>query len=79
MKLVSTTSHNHTVNVRDGRDTGKCRCICRGKCRTLRTLPSRHGSKLASFFHSCRTIGLSLGNLNWQKWVPGDFSKNNLS
>jgi hypothetical protein len=26
-----------------------------------------------------RTTGLTLGNLNWQKWVSRDFSKNNLS
>jgi hypothetical protein len=29
----------------------------------------------SQFFHSYRTIGLTLGNLNWQKWVPRDFLK----
>jgi hypothetical protein len=31
------------------------------------------------FFSWYRTTSLTLGNLNWQKWVPRDFSKNNLS
>jgi hypothetical protein len=31
----------------------------------------------ASFFHGYGTIGLTLGNLNWQKWVSEDYSKNN--
>jgi hypothetical protein len=35
-------------------------------------LPSGHGIKLV-FFRDYRTIGLTLGNLNWQKWVIRDF------
>jgi hypothetical protein len=27
----------------DGRDNENCRCRCRGKCKTLRNLPSGHG------------------------------------
>jgi len=30
------------------------------------------------FFHGCRIIGLTLENLNWQKWALGDFSKKSL-
>jgi hypothetical protein len=30
----------------------------------------------ASFFHDYRTIGPTLGNLNWQKWVIRDFFLN---
>jgi hypothetical protein len=40
--------------------------------------PSGHGIKLV-FFHDNRIIGLMLVNLNRQKWVPIDFSQNNLS
>ena len=49
-----------------------------GKFKTLRSLPSGHGIELG-FSHSCRVVGLTLDNLNWQKWANGDFSKNNLS
>jgi hypothetical protein len=49
---------------RDGRDTGNYRCICCGKCKTLRNLPSGRGIMLG-FFHGYKTIGLTLGNLNW--------------
>jgi hypothetical protein len=62
----------------DGYDTENYRCRCRGKYKTLRNLPSGHGIELG-FFQNHTTISLTLGNLNWQKWVPRDFSKNNLS
>jgi hypothetical protein len=62
------------LRYRDGRDTGECRYRCHGKCKTLRTLPFGHGIKLG-IFHSYRTISLTLGNLNWQKWVLIDFVK----
>jgi hypothetical protein len=51
------------LRYRDGHDTGNGRCRCRDKCKTLRTLPSGHGFELG-FFHSYRTIGLTLGDLN---------------
>ena len=57
---------------------GDYRCGFEGKFKTLRSLPSGHGIKLG-FFHDYRIIGLTLENLNWQKWANGDFSKNNLS
>ena len=30
------------------------------------------------FFHGCRIIGLTLENMNLQKWAPSDFSKKSL-
>jgi hypothetical protein len=49
MKLVSITSHNQAVKYYDGHDTGNCRSICRGKCKTLRTLPFGHRIELSFF------------------------------
>jgi hypothetical protein len=66
MNLVSIMSQNHVVKVYDGRDTRNCRLRCRGKWKTLRNLPSGHGIKLGSF-HGYKTIGLTIGNLNWKK------------
>ena len=56
---------------------GDCRCRFEGKFKTLRSLPSGHGIELV-FFHGYRIIGLTLENLNWQKWAPSDFSKKSL-
>ena len=53
---------------------GDYRCRFEGKFKTLRSLPSGHGIELG-FFHGCRITGLTLENLNWQKWAPSDFSK----
>ena len=44
----------------------------------VRTLLSRYGIELV-FFHGCRIIGLTLENLNWQKWTIVDFYKNRIS
>jgi len=44
----------------------------------LRSLPSGQGIELG-FFHSYKIIGLTLENLDWQKWDPRDFFKNYLS
>jgi hypothetical protein len=63
-----------SLRYRNGCDTGECRYRCHGKYKTLRTLPFRHGIELG-IFHSYRTISLTLGNLNWQKWVLIDFVK----
>ena len=53
----------------------RCRFDC--KFKTLRSLPSGHGIELG-FFYSYRIIGLTLENLNWQKWAASDFSKKSL-
>ena len=53
------------------------RCRFEGKFKTLRSLPSGHGIELG-FFPNYRIIGLTLENLNWQKWAPSDFSKKSL-
>jgi hypothetical protein len=37
------------LRYRDGRDIGNCQCICRGKYKTLRTLPSGHGIEVVFF------------------------------
>ena len=60
-----------------GCDTGDCRCRFEGKFKTLRSLPSRHGIELG-FFHGYRITGLTLENLNLQKWAASDFSKKSL-
>ena len=56
---------------------GDYRCRFEGKFKTLRSLPSGHGIELG-FFHGYRIIGLTLENLNWQKWTPRDFLKKSL-
>jgi hypothetical protein len=55
-----------SLRYHDGRDTENCRLRCHGKWKTLRNLPSGHGIKLG-FFHGYKTIGLTMGNLNWKK------------
>jgi hypothetical protein len=55
-----------SLRYHDGRDTGNYRLRCRGKWKTLRNLPSGHGIKLG-FFDGYKTIGLTVGNLNWKK------------
>ena len=77
MMLVSITSLTHEVKYNGGRDTGDCRCRFEGKFKTLRSLPSGHGIELG-FFHGYRIIGLTLENLNWQKWANSEFSKKSL-
>ena len=57
--------------------SGDYRCRFEGKFKTLISLPSVHGIELG-FFHGYRIIGLTLENLNWQKWAPRDFSKKSL-
>jgi hypothetical protein len=49
MKLVSITSYDHTVRYRDGRDIKNSRFRCRGKCKTLRNLPTGNGIELVFF------------------------------
>ena len=56
---------------------GDSRCRFEGKFKTLRSLPSRDRIKLG-FFHGYKIIGLTVENLNWQKWAPSDFSKKSL-
>jgi hypothetical protein len=34
-----------------------------------------HAEIELGFFNGCKTMGLTLGNYNWQKWVLGDFFK----
>jgi hypothetical protein len=46
MKLVLISQTTMLLGYRDDRDTEECRCRCRGKCKTLRALPFRHGIKL---------------------------------
>ena len=57
--------------------SGDYQFIFEGKFRTLRYLPSEHGIELG-FFHGYKITGLTLENLNWQKWAPSDFSKKSL-
>ena len=56
---------------------GDYRCRFEGKFKTLRSLPSRHGIE-QGFFYGYRITGLTLENLNLQKWAPSDFSKKSL-
>jgi len=56
---------------------GDCRCRFEGKFKTLRSLHFGHGIELG-IFHGCRIIGLTLENLNCQKWAASDFSKKSL-
>ena len=52
-------------------------CRLEGKFKTLRSLPFGHGIELG-FFHGYKITGLTLENLNWQKWAPSVFSKKSL-
>ena len=75
MMLVSIKSLTHDVKgTLVAMTLGDYRCRFEGKFKTLRSLPFRHGIEL-DFFHNCRIIGLTLENLNSQKWAPSDFSK----
>ena len=56
---------------------GDYQCRFDGKFKTLRSLPFGHGIELG-FFDGYRITGLTLENLNWQKWSPSDFSKKSL-
>ena len=43
----------------------------------MRYLPSGDRIELG-FFHGYKIIGVTVENLNWQKWAPSDFSKKSL-
>ena len=58
--------------------SGDRRCRFEGKFKTLRSLPSGHGIELGFFFQGYKIVGLTLENLNWQKWALSDFSKKSL-
>jgi hypothetical protein len=113
MKSISTTSHNHTVNVpwwpwhrwlpmhmswhrwnhaipskmsMFTRVTKPVGCNRNGTSHVwVESLDkvsinyvARPCRNWARFFNGCKTMGLTLGNYNWQKWVLRNFSKNNL-
>jgi hypothetical protein len=75
MKLVLIMSHNQAVKYCDGHDTGNCRSICRGKCKTLRTLPFRHGIELSFFFKTTKLHASPKGTRIGKSGSLGNFLK----